>query len=79
MNCSFCGSPLYPGRAVFKCYCKALIHGYCWEKHVLESHMPLFVVGTITLYGEFKPKKPEKKEDSPPKGSVALAGKQKVE
>jgi len=66
MNCRVCGTSLFPTRAVFRCSCGAYTHAHCWEKHVLESHRPPFVVGTITMNGEFKARVPETKESSRP-------------
>jgi hypothetical protein len=62
MNCRVCGNPLFAGRATFRCSCGAITHGYCWEKHVLESHEPEFVVGTVDLDGEFIVNEPEVQE-----------------
>jgi len=53
MNCRICGNPLFAGRATFRCSCGAITHGYCWEKHVLQSHEPSFEVGTVDLDGSF--------------------------
>lgn len=55
MNCSVCARPLFPGRAVFRCQCSVVSHAYCWEKHVAQSHRPLFAVGYVTMDDEFKP------------------------
>jgi len=54
MNCSVCGSPLPFDRVVFHCSCGAFVHAYCWDKHVLQAHKPVFEVGTVDLNGEFK-------------------------
>ena len=59
MNCGVCGNLLFPGRAVFRCSCGVLVHAYCWEKHIVESHKPLFVIGNLTVDGEFVPLEPE--------------------
>jgi len=56
MNCRVCGNPLFVGRAVFRCQCGAYTHAHCWEKHVLEAHKPPFVIGTVTMNGDFKPR-----------------------
>jgi hypothetical protein len=65
VNCRVCGNSLLVERAIFRCSsCRAYAHAYCWEKHVLQSHSPSFVVGTFTRNGEFKPKKPETKPES---------------
>ncbi len=64
MSCRVCGNPLFPGRAVFRCYCGAHLHSYCWEKHILESHRPTYSVGTITVDGEFIPRTSEPKQGS---------------
>ena len=53
MNCRVCGNPLFAGRATFRCSCGAITHGYCWEKHVLQTHEPSFEVGTVDLDGSF--------------------------
>jgi hypothetical protein len=53
MNCRICGNPLFAGRATFRCSCGAITHGYCWEKHVLQTHEPSFEVGTVDLDGLF--------------------------
>jgi hypothetical protein len=65
MNCRVCGNPLFAGRATFRCSCGAITHGYCWEKHVLESHEPPFVVGTVDLDGQFMVEEPEAEEPEP--------------
>jgi hypothetical protein len=62
MNCRVCTKPLFPQRAVFLCSCGAYTHGYCWEKHVVDSHRPSFTVGTITVNDQFVPKKLGAKE-----------------
>jgi hypothetical protein len=54
MNCSVCGSPLLFDRVVFHCSCGAFVHAYCWDKHVLQAHQPVFEIGTVDLNGEFK-------------------------
>jgi len=66
MNCRVCGNPLFAGRATFRCSCGAITHGYCWEKHVLESHQPEFVVGSVDLDGQFVIDEPEAEEESTP-------------
>ncbi len=66
MNCRVCGNPLFAGRANFRCSCGAITHGYCWEKHVLESHQPEFVVGTIDIDGQFVTNEPEAAEEPAP-------------
>lgn len=53
MSCVICGGVLQ-GRAVYRCHCGALTHAYCWEKHVVQSHRPPFVVGHLDLDGKFK-------------------------
>ena len=55
MKCRVCGNPLSKERAMFRCQCGALVHGYCWERHVVDSHQPAFAVGTITPNDEFRP------------------------
>ncbi|RLC94519.1 MAG: hypothetical protein DRI39_02650 [Chloroflexi bacterium] len=79
--CRVCGSPLYPGRAVFRCSCGANIHSSCWEKHVLQSHKPSFVVGTINLDGEFKPKEAETADGkwSVERGAISAGKKQEFQ
>jgi hypothetical protein len=59
MNCRVCGNPLFAGRATFRCSCGAITHGYCWEKHVLESHQPEFTVGSVDIDGQFVINEPE--------------------
>jgi len=59
MNCAVCGNPLLCSRAVFRCSCGVFVHGYCWDKHVLQAHQPAFEVGTIDLDGDFRINKGE--------------------
>lgn len=66
LNCRVCGQSLFPGRAVFHCHCGALLHAHCWERHVLDSHRPPFIVGTVNLDGEFSPSKPGGAGESSP-------------
>ncbi len=66
MNCRVCGNPLFAGRANFRCSCGAITHGYCWEKHVLESHQPEFVVGSVDIDGQFVTNEPEAAEEPDP-------------
>jgi hypothetical protein len=54
MNCAVCGNPLLFDRVAFHCSCGAFVHSYCWDKHVLEAHRPVFEIGTMDLNGEFK-------------------------
>ena len=54
MNCAVCGSPLLFDRVSFHCSCGVFVHSYCWDKHVLQAHKPIFEVGTIDLNSEFK-------------------------
>ena len=53
-DCVVCGSPLLFDRVLFRCFCGVLVHSYCWEKHVLQSHKPIFEMGAIDLNGEFR-------------------------
>jgi hypothetical protein len=64
MNCRVCGNPLFPGRAIFRCSCGALSHSYCWDRHILESHTPVYTIGTVTIDGEFIPRTSELKHGS---------------
>lgn len=57
MNCRVCGNSLFVGRTVFRCACGAFTHAGCWERHVVEAHKPPFVLGTISLNGDFVPRK----------------------
>lgn len=54
MNCAVCGNPLLANRSAFRCSCGVFVHAYCWDKHVLQAHQPVFEVGTIDLDGEFQ-------------------------
>jgi hypothetical protein len=54
MNCAVCGKPLPFDRVVFHCSCGAYVHGYCWDKHVLDAHQPSFEKGTVDLNGDFQ-------------------------
>lgn len=70
MNCRVCGTPFYIGRTVFRCSCGGLVHSWCWEKHVLETHKPSFTIGTVDLDGDFAPlgKEIGKEKDLQPLG-----------
>jgi len=68
MDCRVCGNPLPTERAVFRCACEALTHAQCWGKHIIESHEPIYAVGTITMDLEFKPN--ESVEGDEGKGSI---------
>lgn len=58
VNCRVCGNPFFAGRTVFRCSsCGSLAHSWCWEKHVLETHKPPSVIGSIDLDGNFVPSK----------------------
>jgi len=59
MNCAVCGNSLLCSRAVFRCSCGVFVHGYCWDKHVLQAHQPVYEVGIIDLDGDFKISKGE--------------------
>ena len=59
MKCSVCGKVLFSGRAVIRCSCGVYVHSGCWENHVVEAHQPAFVIGTMTLDGDFLPREPE--------------------
>jgi len=63
MNCSVCGNPLLFDRVVFHCSCGAFVHAYCWDKHVLQAHKPVFEIGTVDLNGEFRARENEAKEE----------------
>ena len=63
MNCSVCGNQIHAGRAMFKCSCGSYMHAQCWEKHVVLEHQPQFIIGTVTLDGDFLPQKPEVTEE----------------
>ena len=39
------------------------MHAYCWDKHVLQGHKPVFEVGTVDLNGEFKVKESKVEEE----------------
>jgi hypothetical protein len=39
------------------------MHAQCWEKHVVLEHPPQFVIGTVTLDGDFMAQKPETTEE----------------
>jgi len=54
MNCAVCGNSLLANRSAFRCSCGVFVHAYCWDKHVLQAHQPVFEVGTIDLDGEFQ-------------------------
>ncbi len=54
MNCAVCGNPLLSSRSAFRCSCGVFVHAYCWDKHVLQAHQPVFEMGTIDLEGEFQ-------------------------
>ncbi len=62
MKCSVCGKVLFAGRAVIRCSCGVYVHSGCWEDHVVEAHQPPYVVGNMTLDGEFEPRVPESPE-----------------
>jgi len=54
MNCAVCGNPLPFDRVIFHCSCGAYVHGYCWDKHVLDAHRPDFEKGSVDLNGDFQ-------------------------
>ncbi len=62
MKCSACGKVLFAGRAVIRCSCGVYVHSGCWENHVVEAHQPDYIIGTLTLDGDFEPRKPEPAE-----------------
>lgn len=55
MNCSVCGNRIHAGRAIYKCSCGSFTHTQCWAKHLVMEHQPQFVLGTVTLDGDFVP------------------------
>jgi hypothetical protein len=63
LHCDVCGNPLLSRRVVFRCQCRALVHAYCWEKHVIQFHVPSFTRGRANLDSEFVPEKSETEED----------------
>jgi hypothetical protein len=64
VNCAVCGNPLLFDRAVFHCSCGVFVHAYCWDKHVLQAHKPVFEVGTVDLNSEFKVKESKVEEEA---------------
>lgn len=62
VKCSVCGKVLFAGRAVIRCSCGVYVHSGCWENHVVEAHQPAFVIGKITLDGNFEPRELEATE-----------------
>ena len=64
MNCSVCGNQIHAGRAIFKCSCGCYMHAQCWEKHVVLEHPPQYVIGTVTLDGDFLPQEPDVTEEN---------------
>lgn len=52
--CDVCKVPM-KGWLARRCDCGAIVHAYCWEKHVLSIHGPGSVYGYVTPKGEFKP------------------------
>jgi hypothetical protein len=64
---------------VFHCQCGALVHGYCWERHVKDSHQPAFAVGTITLNGEFRPNVPDSQKGKGAAEKETVTGKRRGE
>jgi hypothetical protein len=50
-----------------------LIHSYCWEKHVLDTHEPSFELGTIALNGEFVAAKSAAKEEADKQADAPLS------
>jgi hypothetical protein len=62
MNCAVCGNSLLFDRVAFHCSCRAFVHAYCWNEHVLQAHQPAFEIGAVNLDEEFKVKESETKE-----------------
>ena len=62
MNCAVCANSLLFDRVVFHCSCRAFVHAYCWDEHVLKAHKPAFEIGTANLDGEFEVRKSPTKE-----------------
>jgi len=73
MNCRICGNSLLPGRVVFRCQCGILTHGYCWQKHVVDSHSPPYTLGYVTMNGEFRPREREAKQRAHPADKESVA------
>jgi len=65
MNCTVCGNPLLFDRVAFRCSCGAFVHAYCWDAHVLQTHRPLFEIGTVNLDGEFMARESKTEEPLP--------------
>ena len=62
MKCAVCGNSLLFDRVVFHCSCKAFVHAYCWNEHILKAHQPAFEIGSVNLDEEFKVRKSETEE-----------------
>jgi hypothetical protein len=70
MNCAVCGNSLLFDRVVFHCSCRAFVHAYCWNEHVLQAHQPTFEIGSVNLDEEFQIKKSEPEEKTSEKGAA---------
>ena len=77
MNCRVCGNQLAKERVLFRCQCGVVIHGYCWERHVMDYHQPVFAVGALTLHDEFKPNVRDSQKGGCAAGGETVTGKSK--
>jgi len=66
MNCSVCGNRIHAGRAIYKCACGSFTHTQCWSKHLIMEHQPQYVIGTVTLDGDFVPQEVEAQPEQIP-------------